>query len=176
MHIKGNFAEVMISEQEIAERIKTLAKQIDNDYKDKNPLVIGVLKGCCMFFADLVREMEVDVDMDFIAVSSYGSGKESSGTITLTKDLTVDCTNRNVLIIEDIVDSGLTIQYLQSLFASKNVASFEVATLLDKPSRRKVDVDIKYVGFTIPNKFIFGYGLDYDEKMRGLRDVCVMKE
>lgn len=175
MHVNDQIAKVMITEQQIAARIKELGAQITNDYKDKNPLIVGVLKGCCMFLADLVREMDLDVDMDFIAASSYGGGTESSGNVILTKDLTTDCRDRHILLIEDIVDSGVTLAHLKALFAKRHVASFEVVTLLDKPSRRVVDIDVKYSGFVIPNEFIVGYGMDYDEKLRGLREICVLK-
>ena len=174
MQINHQVKKVLITEEQLATRIKELANQLSNDYKDKDPLVVGVLKGCCMFLTDLVRAMDLDVEIDFIAASSYGGGTESSGNVILTKDLTSSCKGRHVLLVEDIVDTGHTIKHLKALFDKRHVASFEVVTLLDKPSRRVADVDVKYSAFTIPNEFVIGYGLDFDEKLRGLREVCVM--
>ncbi len=175
MFINDQIAEVMITHQQIARRIKQLGAQISRDYKDKNPLIVGVLKGSWIFVADLVRQLDLDVDVDFIAASSYGGGTESSGNVILTKDLTISCQNRHILLVEDIVDSGVTLSHLKALFDKRHVASCELITLLDKPSRRKVDLDVKYVGFTIPNEFIVGYGMDYDEKFRTLKDVCILQ-
>ncbi len=175
MYINSQIAEVMITKQQIARRIKQLADQITADYKDKNPLVVGVLKGAWIFMADLLREVDIDVDVDFIAASSYGGGTESSGNVMLTKDITISCTDRHVILIEDIVDSGVTLSHLRKLFLARKVASCEIVTLLDKPSRRKVGIDVKYVGFTIPNEFIVGYGMDYNEKFRSLKEVCILE-
>ena len=174
MQNSHHVAKVLITEQELQTRIKELADQISHDYKDKNPILVGVLKGCILFFADLIRAMDLDVETDFIAASSYGGGTESSGHVILTKDLTANCKGRHVLLVEDIVDTGITIAHLKKIFESRQMASCEIVTLLDKPSRRKVDVDVKYSAFTIPNEFIIGYGLDYEEKLRGLREICVM--
>lgn len=165
---------VLITEKQLATRIKELADQISKDYAGKNPLLVGVLKGSWIFLADLVRAMDLDVEVDFIAASSYCGGTESTGHVILTKDLTANCQDRHVLLVEDIVDTGITISHLKKIFASRKMASCEIVTLLDKPARREVDVDVKYAAFTIPNEFIIGYGLDFDEKLRGLREICVM--
>ena len=166
----------LVSEQQIKQRIAELGKQITADYKDTRPIVIGVLKGAWIYLADLLREVDLDVDVDFMSVSSYGSGTSTSGTITIVKDLSVDVTGRDVLIVEDIVDSGLTLAGLKDLMKDRNAKSVEVSTLLSKPSRRQIDVDVKYIGFEIPDEFVIGYGLDFDEKYRTLRDICVLAE
>ncbi len=166
----------LVSEQQIKERIAELGKQITADYKGTRPIVIGILKGAWIYLADLLREVDLDVDVDFMSVSSYGSGTSTSGTITIVKDLSVDVTGRDVLIVEDIVDSGLTLARLKDLMRDRNAKSVEISTLLSKPSRRKVEVDVKYIGFEIPDEFVIGYGLDFDEKYRTLRDICVLAE
>lgn len=166
----------LVSEQQIKERIAELGKQITADYKGTRPIVIGILKGAWIYLADLLREVDLDVDVDFMSVSSYGSGTLTSGTITIVKDLSVDVTGRDVLIVEDIVDSGLTLARLKDLMRDRNAKSVEISTLLSKPSRRKVEVDVKYIGFEIPDEFVIGYGLDFDEKYRTLRDICVLAE
>lgn len=166
----------LVSEQQIKERIAELGKQITADYKGSRPIVIGILKGAWIYLADLLREVDLDVDVDFMSVSSYGSGTSTSGTITIVKDLSVDVTGRDVLIVEDIVDSGLTLARLKDLMKDRNAKSVEVSTLLSKPSRRQIDVDVKYIGFEIPDEFVIGYGLDFDEKYRTLRDICVLAE
>ena len=166
----------LVSEQQIKERIAELGKQITADYKGTRPIVIGVLKGAWIYLADLLREVDLDVDVDFMSVSSYGSGTSTSGTITIVKDLSVDVTGRDVLIVEDIVDSGLTLARLKDLMRDRNAKSVEISTLLSKPSRRKVEVDVKYIGFEIPDEFVIGYGLHFDEKYRTLRDICVLAE
>lgn len=166
----------LVSEQQIKERIAELGRQITADYKGTRPIVIGILKGAWIYLADLLREVDLDVDVDFMSVSSYGSGTSTSGTITIVKDLSVDVTGRDVLIVEDIVDSGLTLARLKDLMRDRNAKSVEISTLLSKPSRRKVEVDVKYIGFEIPDEFVIGYGLDFDEKYRTLRDICVLAE
>ena len=166
----------LVSEQQIKQRIAELGKQITADYKGRRPIVIGILKGAWIYLADLLREVDLDVDVDFMSVSSYGSGTSTSGTITIVKDLSVDVTGRDVLIVEDIVDSGLTLARLKDLMRDRNAKSVEISTLLSKPSRRKVEVDVKYIGFEIPDEFVIGYGLDFDEKYRTLRDICVLAE
>lgn len=166
----------LVSEQQIKQRIAELGKQITADYKGTRPIVIGILKGAWIYLADLLREVDLDVDVDFMSVSSYGSGTSTSGTITIVKDLSVDVTGRDVLIVEDIVDSGLTLARLKDLMRDRNAKSVEISTLLSKPSRRKVEVDVKYIGFEIPDEFVIGYGLDFDEKYRTLRDICVLAE
>ncbi len=168
--------EVLITEKEIADRIKQLGEEITRDYKGKRPLVIGVLKGAWVYLADLLREVDLDVEVEFMSVSSYGGGTTTSGSITIVKDLSVSVQGRDVIIVEDIVDSGITLSRLKELLLGREAATVEISTLLSKPSRRLVDVDVKYIGFEIPDKFVIGYGLDYDESYRTLRDVCVLKE
>ncbi len=167
--------EVLVSEEQISARIKELGKQITQDYKGKDLLVIGVLKGAWVYLADLMREVDVNVQVDFMTVSSYGTGTTTSGSITILKDLTVDCAGRDILIVEDIVDSGITLSRLKEVLQARNAKSVEVSTLLSKPSRRQVEVDVKYIGFEIPDKFVIGYGLDFVDRYRTLRDVCVLK-
>lgn len=167
--------EVLVSEEQISARIKELGKQITQDYKGKDLLVIGVLKGAWVYLADLMREVDVNVQVDFMTVSSYGTGTTTSGSITILKDLMVDCTGRDILIVEDIVDSGITLSRLKEVLQARNAKSVEVSTLLSKPSRRQEEVDVKYVGFEIPDKFVIGYGLDFVDRYRTLRDVCVLK-
>jgi len=168
--------ETIISEKEIRERVRELAARISVDYADKDPLLVCVLKGAVFFMADLVRELTVPSELDFMAVSSYGSATDSSGVVRILKDLDANIEGRNVLIVEDIIDSGLTLSYLRKNLRSRNPASVEVCSLLTKPSRRKVDIACKYVGFEVPDKFVVGYGLDYMEKYRNLRFIAVMSE
>ncbi|MBK5249106.1 MAG: hypoxanthine phosphoribosyltransferase [Actinomycetales bacterium] len=159
---------VLLSEEQIATRLDELAAQIDADYAGKELLLVGVLKGAVMVMADLARRLHTDVTMDWMAVSSYGSGTKSSGVVRILKDLDTDLMGRDVLIVEDIVDSGLTLSWLLSNLRSRDPASVEIATLLRKPDAAKVDVDVRYVGFDIPTEFVVGYGLDYDERYRTL--------
>ena len=159
---------VMISEERIGFRLDEIAAQIDADYADKDLLLVGVLKGAVMVMADLARRLHGQVEMDWMAVSSYGSGTKSSGVVRILKDLDADLTGRHVLIVEDIIDSGLTLSWLLSNLRSRGPESVEIATMLRKPDAAKVEVDVRYVGFEIPNEFVVGYGLDYDERYRNL--------
>lgn len=168
--------ETILSEKVIRARVKELAAQISADYADKEPLLVCVLKGAVFFMADLVRELSVSSELDFMAVSSYGSATDSSGVVRILKDLDANIEDRNVIIIEDIIDSGLTLSYLRKNLRSRNPASVEVCSLLTKPSRRKVDIACKYVGFEVPDKFVVGYGLDYMENYRNLRYIAVLAE
>ena len=168
--------ETILSEKEIRARVTELAAMISKDYIDKEPLLVCVLKGAVFFMADLVRELTVPSELDFMAVSSYGSATDSSGVVRILKDLDANIEGRNVLIIEDIIDSGLTLSYLRKNLRSRNPASVEVCSLLTKPSRRKVDIACKYVGFEVPDKFVVGYGLDYMENYRNLRFIAVLAE
>ncbi len=174
MKLKDNIERILISKEEIANRTAELGEQISRDYKGKRPLLVCVLKGSVMFFADLVRQISEDVELDFMAISSYGSGSTSSGEVRVLKDLGVKVEGRDLLIVEDIVDSGITLSYLTNLLKTRGAASVEICTLLDKPERRQRRLKPKYVGFTIPNEFVIGYGLDYDERYRNLPDVCVL--
>lgn len=168
--------EVLFDKQQIADRVAAVGRQISKDYAGKDLLVIGVLKGAWVYLADLVRHIDNNVEVDFMPVSSYNGGTVSSGSLTVVKDLSVDCKGRHVLIVEDIVDTGITLSRLKDMLLSRGAASVEISTLLSKPARRKVDVDVKYIGFEIPDKFVVGYGLDFDERYRGLDDVCVLDE
>lgn len=160
---------VLLTEQQIADKLDEMAKQIDQDYAGKEVLLVGVLKGAVMVMADLSRRMQHrEVAMDWMAVSSYGSGTKSSGVVRILKDLDADLSGVHVLIVEDIIDSGLTLSWLMSNLRSRGCASLEVAAMLRKPDAAKVDVPVKYIGFDIPNEFVVGYGLDYDEKYRTL--------
>jgi hypoxanthine phosphoribosyltransferase len=159
---------VLITEEQIRQRLVELAIRIDADYRDRDLLLVGVLKGAVMVMADLARAMSARAEMDWMAVSSYGSGTKSSGVVRILKDLDGDITGRNVLIVEDIVDSGLTLSWLISNLTSRGPASVEVCTLLRKPAAAKVEVDVRYVGFDIDPEFVVGYGLDYAEKFRNL--------
>jgi len=159
---------VVVSAEQITERITDLAKEIDADYADREPLLVGVLKGAAMFMSDLARALERPSTMEFMAVSSYGSGTQSSGVVRILKDLDRDISAEHVLIVEDIIDSGLTLSWLLKNLKSRNPASIAIVTLLRKPEAVKVDVDVKYVGFDIPPEFVVGYGLDYNERYRDL--------
>ncbi|HEY8717963.1 hypoxanthine phosphoribosyltransferase [Pengzhenrongella sp.] len=159
---------VLLSEEQLASRLDEIAAQIDADYAGKDVLLVGVLKGAVMVMADLARRLHGSVQMDWMAVSSYGSGTKSSGVVRILKDLDADLTGRHVLIVEDIIDSGLTLSWLLSNLRSRSPASVEIATMLRKPDAAKVEVDVRYVGFEIANEFVVGYGLDYDEKYRNL--------
>ncbi|MEB3220918.1 MAG: hypoxanthine phosphoribosyltransferase [Candidatus Sericytochromatia bacterium] len=167
---------VLLSEAQIAERIRAMGTEIASDYADRpNVLLIGVLRGVAVFFGDMMRAIELPLDIDFMSISSYGASTRSSGVVRILKDLDENITGRHVLILEDIIDTGLTLSYLVRLLQERRPASLEICTLLDKPSRRLIEVPVKYVGFTIPDQFVVGYGLDYDQKYRNLPYVGVLK-
>ncbi len=171
----GNDVErVIVTEAELQAKIKELAARIDADYAGRDLLLVGVLKGAIMAMADLSRSLQRHVDMDWMAVSSYGSGTKSSGVVRILKDLDRDITGREVLIVEDIVDSGLTLSWLKSNLESRGAKGVEILSILRKPAAAKVEVDVKYVGFEIPSDFVVGYGLDFDEKYRNLPFVGVL--
>lgn len=165
---------VIATEEQLKNRIAELAAQVDADYKDKNVLLVGVLKGAIMAMADLTRAMQSHIEMDWMAVSSYGSGTKSSGVVRILKDLDRDITGRHVLIVEDIVDTGLTLSWLTSNLLSRGAATVEILTILRKPEAAKVEVKVRYVGFDIPTEFVVGYGLDFDEKYRNLSFIGVL--
>lgn len=167
----ADLAKVLLTEEQIMARLAELAAQIDADYADRDPLLVGVLKGAVTVMADLTRFLRLPVESDWMAVTSYGSGTKSSGVVRILKDLDRDITGRNVLIIEDIVDSGLTLSWLMANLGSRRPASVEVCTLMHKPDAAKITVPLRYVGFEIPNEFVVGYGLDYAERFRNLRVV-----
>ena len=170
-NISDDLERVLLTEQDIHDRLTAMAREIERDYKGQDLLLVGVLKGALMVMADLSRALERHVETDWMAVSSYGSGTKSSGVVRILKDLDTDITGRNVLIVEDILDTGLTLSWLVSNLRSREPASVEIATLLRKPEAAKGEVDVKYVGFEIANEFVVGYGLDYAEKYRNLRVV-----
>jgi hypoxanthine phosphoribosyltransferase len=167
---------VLISREELQSKIDELAAAIRADYEDKCPILVCVLKGAIFFLADLARRLPFDLEVEFMAVSSYGQSTDSSGVVRILKDLDTDIEDRHVLIVEDIIDSGLTLQYLTNNLGSRNPASIEIVTLLSKPSRRTADLDCRYTGFEIPNEFVVGYGLDYAEKYRNLPYIGVLDE
>jgi hypoxanthine phosphoribosyltransferase len=172
--IESDIERVIVSEVDLQARVKELAEQIDADYKGRDLLLVGVLKGAVMAMADLTRAMQRHLEMDWMAVSSYGSGTKSSGVVRILKDLDRDITGRNVLIVEDIVDSGLTLSWLKSNLESRGAANVEILAILRKPEAAKVEVPVKYVGFDIPTDFVVGYGLDFDEKYRNLPFIGVL--
>jgi hypoxanthine phosphoribosyltransferase len=170
-HVESDLVEVLYTEAQIQERLGELAAQIEADYAGRDLLIVGVLRGAVMVMADMARAFSRHIEMDWMAVSSYGSGTKSSGVVRILKDLDTDISGRDVLIVDEIIDSGLTLSWLTSNLASRNPASVEVATLLRKPEALKVELDVKYVGWDIPNEFVVGYGLDYRERYRNLRDI-----
>ncbi|MCU1534491.1 MAG: hpt [Glaciihabitans sp.] len=172
--VADDLSATLLSEQQIREKIAELARRVESDYAGERPLLVGVLKGAVMVMADFARELKMHVDLDFMAVSSYGLGTESSGVVRILKDLDADLSGRHVLIVEDIIDSGLTLAWLRANLESRGPASLEIFALLRKPDAAKVNVDVKYVGFDIPNEFVVGYGLDYAEQYRNLRGVGVL--
>ena len=167
--------EILVQPDELAHRVRELAQEISRDYAGRELLLIGVLKGAVFFLSDLMRHLDVNCEVDFMAVSSYGSSTDSSGIVRILKDLDAPIENRDVLIVEDIVDSGLTLSYLFRMLRARNPGTLEVCALLTKPDRREVDLPIKYVGFEIPNRFAIGYGLDFAERFRNLPYVAVLE-
>jgi hypoxanthine phosphoribosyltransferase len=164
-----------ITKEEICQKNRELAKRIDNDYSDKLPVFIGILNGAFIFLSDLLREVTIDCEVDFFKLSSYGDEKISSGNVRLLKELNCQVENRHIILVEDIIDSGLSINYMKKLIDKQNPASVKVAALLYKPKNAKIDFEIDYVGFTIPNKFVIGYGLDYAQKYRNLSSIYVIE-
>lgn len=173
--MEKDIEKILFSEEEIQAKIKELAQILTEEYKDKLPLAIGVLKGALPFMTDLLKRMDTYLEMDFMDVSSYGSGFVSSGEVKILKDLDTSVEGRDILIIEDIIDSGLTLSYLVELFRYRKAKSIKIVTLLDKPTGRKADIQADYVGFICPDEFVLGYGLDYIEKYRNLPYIGVLK-
>lgn len=165
---------VLITKEEIHEAVKKLGQQITEDYAGKEPLMVCILKGAVMFYNDLIREIDLPVTMEFMAISSYGNSTKTSGVVNIRKDMDVDITGRDIIIVEDIVDSGMTLSYLKKVLETRNAASIRIATLLNKPARRRIDLDVEYYCFNIPDAFVVGYGLDYAEKYRNLPDIGVL--
>ncbi|MCU1414941.1 MAG: hpt [Microbacteriaceae bacterium] len=172
--ISDDLTEVLLTEQQIHDKIEELARRIEVDYAGDKLLLVGVLRGAVMVMADLARALRIPIEMDWMAVSSYGSGTQSSGVVRILKDLDTDLHGRKVLIVEDIIDSGLTLSWLRANLESRGAESVEICALLRKPDAAKVIVDVKYEGFEIPNAFVVGYGLDYAEKYRNYRDIGVL--
>jgi hypoxanthine phosphoribosyltransferase len=172
--IADDLTEVLLTEEQIHDKIEELARRIEVDYAGEKLLLVGVLKGAVMVMADLARALRIPIEMDWMAVSSYGSGTQSSGVVRILKDLDTDLHGRKVLIVEDIIDSGLTLSWLRANLESRGADSVEICALLRKPDAAKVVVDVKYEGFEIPNAFVVGYGLDYAEKYRNYRDIGVL--
>jgi hypoxanthine phosphoribosyltransferase len=168
-------SEILLTEPELRERVAELGRQLAADYADRDPILIGVLKGSVVFLADLVRQMDIPLSVDLMEVSSYGSGTETSGQVRILKDLKGSIEGRHVLVVEDIIDTGLTLNYLLRYLGDRAPASLRVACLLDKPARRLVEMEIDYRGFNIPDRFVVGYGLDYDERYRNLPYIGVLK-
>ena len=168
--------EVLCSEEQLSKKISELGAAITRDYAGKDLLLVSILKGSVMVMADLMRAVDLPLQIDFMNVSSYGAGTETTGAVKILKDLDVDIKGKHVLIVEDILDSGVTLHNLMKLLTQRNPASIEICTLFSKPSRRKVEVPVRYMGFEIPDAFIVGYGLDYDEKYRNLPYVGILKE
>ena len=172
----SDIEKILVSNAEIAKRADEIAAQINADYKGKPILVVGILRGASIFLADIFKRLEGDVELDFMSLSSYGSGTNSSGEVKMIKDLSEPVDGKNVLIIEDIIDTGITLSYLIKVLKARNPGSIKLCALLDKPSRRKVELKGDYIGFEIPDEYVVGYGLDYAEKYRNLPDVCVLSK
>ena len=171
----NDIKEELITEEQLKETVKKLAEQVNRDYKGKNVLLVSVLKGAVVFMADFMRELDLKCEIDFMVVSSYGSGVRTSGNVKIIKDLDVPIEGRDVLIVEDILDSGVTLSNLIRMLQERKPNSIEICTLLDKPERRAAQVNAKYIGITVPDEFVVGYGLDFDEKYRNLPFVGVLK-
>jgi hypoxanthine phosphoribosyltransferase len=169
--VENDLVEVLFTEKQIVDRLGELAAEIERDYEGKDLVIVGVLRGAVMVMADLARALGRHVEMDWMAVSSYGSGTKSSGVVRILKDLDADITGRHVVIVDEIIDTGLTLSWLTSNLGSRGPASVEICTLLRKPEALQMPVDVKYVGWDIPNEFVVGYGLDYRERYRNLRDI-----
>ncbi len=173
--MRDDIAKVLLSEEEIRDKVKELGRAISRDFEGKNFLMVSVLKGSVVFMSDLMRAIDIPTEIDFMVVSSYGAGTRSSGAVKIVKDLDIVLENKDILIIEDILDSGRTLSYLKGILEGRGARSIKICTFLDKPSRREADIAADYVGFTVPDEFVVGYGLDYAEKYRNLPYVGVLK-
>ena len=174
--MNDSIKKILLDDETIQKRVKELADQISEDYKDEKVMFIGILKGSIAFMADLMKAMSIDIQIDFMAVSSYGASTKSTGVVRILKDLDADIKDKNILIIEDIIDTGTTLKYLMGYLQSRGPKSIKICSLLDKPDRRKADIKADYIGFTIPDEFVVGYGLDYAEWCRGLPYIGILKE
>jgi len=172
--VEQGVAEILIEEDELQRRIADLGEEISADYRGRDLLLLGVLKGAVFFMSDLMRRLTIPCEIDFMAISSYGASTDSSGVVRILKDLDINIEGRHVLVVEDIIDSGLTLSYLMRMLESREPASLEICALLTKPERREIDVDVRYTGFEIPNRFVIGYGLDFAERYRNLPYVAVL--
>lgn len=176
MENNDTLGQIMITREQLAKRVKELGKQISEDYKGQEILMVGILKGAVLFLSDLIREITVDTKIDFMAVTSYGASTKSSGVVRILKDLDTGIEDENVIIVEDIIDSGITLHYLRDYLMNRKPKSLKICTLLDKPDRREVEIKSDYTGFEIENKFIVGYGLDYDQKYRNLPYITCLED
>ena len=174
--MNNDIKEVLFNEDELSDRVRQMGAKISNDYSGKELILIGVLKGSVIFMADLLKEITIPCKMDFMAVSSYGNSTETSGVVRILKDLDFEIQGKDILIVEDIIDSGVTLKYLMKYLSGRKPNSLEIVCLLNKPDRRKVDIDVKYLGYDVPDHFLVGYGLDYAEKYRNLPYVGILKE
>lgn len=176
MDFEQDFDEILLTEEEIRQKVQEIGDTLTEKYRGKDVLLVGVLRGCVVFISDLMREIDFPVEIDFLDVSSYGKTSETSGVVRVLKDLSEDIEGRHVILVEDIVDSGLTLNYLMGYLKARNPASIDTCVLLDKPYRREVEVDVDYTGFEVPDKFLVGYGLDYAQKYRNLPYIATIKE
>ncbi|MDQ3588991.1 MAG: hypoxanthine phosphoribosyltransferase [Actinomycetota bacterium] len=166
---------MLVTSEEIQDKVCELGERITEDYQGEDLLLVGILRGAVVFLSDLMRHLELSCEIDFMDISSYGSGTSSSGVVRILKDLEEDITDRHVLIVEDIIDTGLTLSYLTRILGARNPASLEICTLLSKPSRRQADIEVKYLGFEVPDEFVVGYGIDFAGRYRNLRDIRALK-
>lgn len=173
---KDTIGTVMITQQQINDRAAEIGRQIEEDFKGEPIVLVGILRGAVLWMADVMKNTNLDMTIDFMAVSSYGSGKKTSGVVKINKDLDTDIEGKNVILVEDIVDSGYTLNYLKGYFESRKAKTVKICTLLDKPEGRKVDIDVDYIGFTVDDRFIIGYGLDYDQKYRNLPYISFLED
>ncbi|NCA66554.1 MAG: hypoxanthine phosphoribosyltransferase [Clostridia bacterium] len=174
MELYKDVAKILYSKEALEARTAELGAEISRDYKGKQLLMVCILRGAAIFFSDLIRKVDLDLEIDFMATSSYGADTKSSGEVKLQKDLNSPILGRDVLIVDDIIDSGLTLAYLKKLLLARNPASVKICALMEKPERKQANIEVDYVGFVVPNEFVVGYGLDYGEKYRQLPDVCVL--
>ena len=174
--MREDVKEILFDENQLAEKVKELGSRISKDYKGKDLLVVGVLKGSVLFAADLIKNITIPCEIDFMAVASYGNSTETSGVVRILKDLDHSIEGKHVLLVEDIVDSGITLSYLLKYLKARRAESIEIVSLLNKPERRTADLEVKYIGFEVPNEFIVGYGIDYAEKYRNLPYIAILKE
>lgn len=173
--IYNDIEKVLVTKEQIASRITELGKRITEDYNGEEVIVIGVLKGCTLFMSDLIRSIDLPLQIDFMVASSYGSDTKTSGNVKIIKDINIDVHNKHVMIVEDIIDTGLTMKNLKEIFSVRQCKSFKICTLLDKKERRKVEIEADYIGFEVPDEFVVGYGLDYDGRYRNIPEICVLK-